>query len=165
MRDIFYAGSFEVFWRWRVDLGRCTQRTLDGAAESGGRKVNELYHQRVGWGSCAIPQYHYWYGQAVRRRSRNLVGKCWCWSTGCLHSPPTHETRGWSLATWPVTPQTIPTQKIYPLLTGVLPIGQVSVKRYFPGRKMHLSQITGQDFFWASRFVILTVRFLFRAQL
>ena len=73
VRDIFCAGYFEVFWRWRVELGRCTQRTLDGAAESVGRKVDELYHQRVGWGSCAIPRYHYWYGQAVRRRARNWV--------------------------------------------------------------------------------------------
>ena len=88
MRDIFYAGSFEVFWHWRGELGRCSQRTLDGATESGGRKVDELYQQRVAWGSCAIPRYRYWYRQAVRRRSRNLVEKCWCWSIGCLHSPP-----------------------------------------------------------------------------
>ena len=84
----FYAGSFEVFWHWRGELGRCSQRTLDGATESGGRKVDELYQQRVAWGSCAIPRYRYWYRQAVRRRSRNLVQKCWCWSIGCLHSPP-----------------------------------------------------------------------------
>ena len=48
VRDIFYAGSFAVFWRRRVELGRCTQRTLGEAAESVGRKVDELYHQRVG---------------------------------------------------------------------------------------------------------------------